>query len=106
MMDRVLHAAQIRQDDVLERVNKADAPIVYHMTNDCYKTYTMKKTLLNIEAKWKADDNDNKEEVDSVNDEEESQPSRKKMRSSDTQRPGQSSDERAERLHCIICNHG
>ena len=43
----VINAATIRKDDVLERVNSLDDKnnFVYHMSNTCYKTYTLKKTL-------------------------------------------------------------
>lgn len=42
----VIHAAGIRGDCVLERLNHVDqAKFVYHVNNDCYKRYTHKRNL-------------------------------------------------------------
>lgn len=49
---QVIEAATIRDDDVLKRIQMLDdQPFVYHSTNKCYKTYTMKKTLARIQQK-------------------------------------------------------
>ena len=46
----VIRAAGIREDSVLERLQHVDQrKFVYHVSNDCYKKYTLKKTLEN----WK-----------------------------------------------------
>lgn len=46
----IINAAVIHKDDVLSRINfcNMDAPFSYHMSNQCYKQYTMKKTLEKI----------------------------------------------------------
>ena len=45
-------AADIRKDDVADRLEKADKnSFVYHMSNDCYKKYTLKKTLDKIKER-------------------------------------------------------
>lgn len=50
--DRILQAANIRQDIVHERLLQGNtAHFVYHMNNDCYKKYTLKKTLDRISNK-------------------------------------------------------
>ena len=50
----IINASLIRQDEVNERVRTADQScFVYHMTNDCYKKYTLRKTLDLIEKKRK-----------------------------------------------------
>ena len=43
----IMKAATIRNDDVLARINsiERDQPFSYHMDNQCYKRYTLKKTL-------------------------------------------------------------
>ena len=46
----VIRAAGIREDSVLERLQHVDqCKFVYHVSNDCYKKYTLKKTLENWE---------------------------------------------------------
>ena len=42
-----MEAASIRKDLVTERLKSLDMhkPFYYHMSNACYKMYTMKKTL-------------------------------------------------------------
>ena len=51
--ERILIAAEIRQDDVLSRINllEKDSAFVYHCSNSCYKSYTLKKTLLGVKKK-------------------------------------------------------
>ena len=50
--ERILQAANIRQDIVHERLLQGNtAHFVYHMNNDCYKKYTLKKTLDRISDK-------------------------------------------------------
>ena len=44
----VMEAASIRKDVVLERLNLVDVEFVYHMDNECYKSYVLKKTLTRI----------------------------------------------------------
>ena len=55
-------AAEIRQDDVLARITllDQDSAFVYHCSNSCYKSYTLKKTLLKMKRKYEA-----KQQVDS-----------------------------------------
>ena len=42
---KIIEAASIRKDIVLERLNGIEQNFVYHMDNECYKRYVMKKTL-------------------------------------------------------------
>ena len=42
---KIIEAASIRKDIVLERLNVVEQNFVYHMDNECYKRYVMKKTL-------------------------------------------------------------
>ena len=42
---KIIEAASIRKDKVLERLNGIEQNFVYHMDNECYKRYVMKKTL-------------------------------------------------------------
>ena len=42
---KIIEAASIRKDIVLERLNGAEQNFVYHMDNECYKRYVMTKTL-------------------------------------------------------------
>jgi hypothetical protein len=43
---RVREAAEIRQDKVLELIHDfGEDQFVYHMSNDCYKSYTHKQHL-------------------------------------------------------------
>jgi hypothetical protein len=43
---RVVEAATIRKDHVSERLKLVDNDnFVYHVTNECYKGYTLQKTL-------------------------------------------------------------
>ena len=48
----IINAAAIRKDDVLDRINSLDDKndFVYHMSNQCYKTYTLKKTLNKVRS--------------------------------------------------------
>ena len=42
---KIIEAASIRKDIILERFNGIEQNFVYHMDNKCYKRYVMKKTL-------------------------------------------------------------
>lgn len=42
---RVMEAAQIRNNEVLQQINMSDGLLVYHSSNKCYKTYKLKKML-------------------------------------------------------------
>ena len=42
---KIIEAASIRKDIILERLNGIEQKFVYHMDNKCYKRYVMKKTL-------------------------------------------------------------
>ena len=56
---QVTDAAAIRNDDILKRINMLEGkPFVYHSTNSCYKTYTMKSTLQLIQKKRLASSGD------------------------------------------------
>ena len=49
---KIIEAAAIRKDKVQERLtsHKLNRDFCYHMDNHCYKNYTLKKTLDNIEV--------------------------------------------------------
>ncbi|KAJ8050924.1 hypothetical protein HOLleu_04307 [Holothuria leucospilota] len=56
---RICEAADIRKDTVTERLKLLGdhkKHLVYHMTNDCYKKYTLRKTLNKVIAKRKISD--------------------------------------------------
>lgn len=58
---KIIEAADIRQDEVTERLRIVDhRDFVYHVSNDCYKRYTHKKTLASLQKK-KVDSNNNQE---------------------------------------------
>ena len=42
---KIIEAASIKKDIVLERLNGIEENFVYHMDNECYKRYVMKKTI-------------------------------------------------------------
>ena len=48
----IIDAANIRQDEVCERLQSGsiEKHFNYHLTNKCYKIYTLKKTLDNIKV--------------------------------------------------------
>src|SRR3989442_13968399 len=52
---KILAASELRKDDVLERINLLgrDSDFVYHCSNACYKSYTLKKTMLMKKEKLK-----------------------------------------------------
>ena len=49
---RIIEAAQIRNDEVYERLSSTslDTDFKYHMDNKCYKNYVHKKTLERIQV--------------------------------------------------------
>ncbi|CAH1775596.1 unnamed protein product, partial [Owenia fusiformis] len=50
--ERIIESAQIRCDDVSDRLNHVDTnSFVYHMSNNCYKQYTNTTKLRNIQKK-------------------------------------------------------
>ena len=100
----IMKAASIRQDVVLERLENVEDDFVYHISNSCYKKYTMVKTLESIKSKRKISEQFT-ESVD-LPLENKSELPRKKTRSSDTPRSGPSSEKRPERLRCVVCNKG
>lgn len=47
---KILEAARIRNDLVARRLEQVDHELfVYHVNNKCYKSYTLKKTLIKLE---------------------------------------------------------
>ena len=50
----IIAAAAVRNDDVLERINLLEnkSNFFYHSSNECYKTYTMKKALDQIKVRY------------------------------------------------------
>lgn len=48
---KIIEAARIRKDIVAERLDRiGQKSFVYHVSNNCYKSYTLKKTLAKLEA--------------------------------------------------------
>ena len=47
---RIRAAAEIRNDCVLKRLKLIGEEFVYHMNNECYKKYTLRKSLEKIKA--------------------------------------------------------
>ena len=45
--EAIIEAAAVQNDDVLKHINLLEnkSSFSYHSSNECYKTYTMKKTL-------------------------------------------------------------
>ena len=52
---KIIEAAAIREDEVLLRLKSLaiDQHFCYHMDNQCYKKYTLKKTIDKIKVKEK-----------------------------------------------------
>lgn len=48
---KIMEASSIRRDIVQERLALVEGSFVYHMTNECYKQYTLKKTLDGLRMK-------------------------------------------------------
>ena len=92
---KVLDAAVIRKDEVFDRLQKTDSPFCYHVTNECYKRYTLKKSLQTIRDKADSTADDTIEEED--------EPLHKKTRSSTTPREEPTSKQRLGRIKCIVC---
>lgn len=98
---RVQEAAAIRDDIVAKRLKSvaSDVVFVYHVTNQCYKTYTLKKSLEKIAAE-KANSEVSESEDDHANDE-----ISRKTRSSVVPREPPSSIVRPTHIRCIVCGH-
>ncbi|CAM1294822.1 Uncharacterised protein r2_g402 [Pycnogonum litorale] len=48
---KIIEAARLRKDVVAWRLERVDhEQFVYHVSNNCYKSYTLKKTLNKLEA--------------------------------------------------------
>ena len=52
--EAIIAAAAVRNDDVLEHISLLEnkSSFSYHSPNECYKTYTMKKTLDRIKVRY------------------------------------------------------
>ena len=92
-------AAQIRNDIVQKRLKSMDSEdvFVYHMTNQCYKLYTMKKTLEQLSIK----------EQKSSKSDEDSSPlgTATHTRSRQTPRPPPSHDVDCYSKVCVVCGY-
>lgn len=94
---RITYAAGIRNDKVSERVKKvAEADIMYHMTNECYKQYTMKSSL-DVLLKQQSNSDETKD-FSFCND----KPSTRS--SSDKFHQAPSHDANIYSQQCVICN--
>ena len=98
---RVREAAEIRQDKVLELIHDfGEDQFVYHMSNDCYKSYTHKQHLERIKRQ-KLEYETIHQQPSSSQDELQSYSTRSKMSARD--KPSQDVD--AKNLKCVICGH-
>ena len=64
---KITEAAIVRKDAVLERLEYVEKDFVYHMDNECYKSYVMKKTvdkLKEAELEIKENDNENNHDLE------------------------------------------
>ena len=99
---KILEAAEIRKDIVLERINELGHgfDFLYHCTNECYKSYTLKKTLLRKQR-------DNESLLLNEPDDEQvpdfSANSSKRLRKEITSRNPPSPKVGSTQLACIIC---
>ena len=98
----VINAANICKDSVLSCLNSPllEKDFIYHVDNECYKRYTMKRSL-NVTKKRNANENTNKHE-----DEKEDQSielDEKRTRSSLTPRNKPSQLTSQHKLNCVIC---
>lgn len=90
---RILDASGIRDDTVTKRLKSLDSDesFAYHMSNECYKKYTLKKTLEKLAQKSSV--------------QESKEPVSRQTRSSSTSRLPPSSDVDIYRQVCVICGH-
>ena len=51
--EKIIKAAEFRKDDVFDRLHSRglDKDFLYHVDNECYKRYTMKKSLKSVKRK-------------------------------------------------------
>lgn len=104
-MKRVREAAEVRQDEVLKRLHALDDndTFYYHVDNECYKMYTLKKCLDNIqEIKSKRICMDMRSSIETQ--QEESSQSFMSLRSNVTTRNESSPKQSSYELYCIVCN--
>ena len=100
----VMQAAFARKDVVFERLQNPDVDqhFKYHMTNKCYKSYTMKKTIKVIassssaQVNTVADNEENAKPVDPL--------PAKRTRSSIGAREAPSQKLAGNKLKCFICD--
>ena len=93
---RILDAAEIRKDIVEKRLKLLKGEeFVYHMNNQCYKTYTMKETLDKISMEKRSEDND----AARTN----SSPTVIRTRSNTVSRAPPSSTIPPSHLPCVVC---
>lgn len=101
---RIREAAVLRKDDVFNRLKliPETEKFYYHMDNDCYKSYTLKKTLDRIQRAMV--DGDNYDEKESGSADPSLPVTKRARRSSSTARPS-TSDARlsSQELPCIVC---
>ena len=74
---KIIEAAAVRKDQVLDRLDLAESNFVYHMINACYKSYTLRKTLEFVQKSNVSDNQTNQCGDESGKDVE---PSRKRLR--------------------------
>ena len=46
---KIIEAAAVRKDQVLDRLDLVESNFVYHMNNAYYKSYTLRKTLESVQ---------------------------------------------------------
>lgn len=98
---RIREAAEIRKDSVTKRLKllgEQDGHFVYHMTNYCYKKYTLRKTLNAVIEKRKASDPLTPTECAN-------EPESHRVRSQGISRPPPSRQCDIYSHKCVICMH-
>lgn len=98
----IIAAAEIRKDNVLERITSIghNVEFIYHCSNECYKSYTLKKTLLKKQRENEGYllDVPNEESLHNLD----IKPS-KRLRSEVTSRSAPSPKVHPTELPCVIC---
>ena len=93
---RITDAAAIRKDIVTQRIRTVDENFVYHMTNECYKKYTLNTTLKAISEQENRNENEGRC----------SSPCSRKSRSKISARfPPSNYDVDVYQIDCVICGN-
>ncbi|KAL4240508.1 hypothetical protein ACF0H5_001299 [Mactra antiquata] len=96
--EKIINAATVRNDVIYDRLLLIEYGdnFVYHVTNECYKSYTLKKSLSSFTKNIlsdKADENNNEQNTP-----------KRVCRSNSKQFIKTSPDENSYQTFCVICN--